>query len=52
MTKNKVEEQKGPIDCRVPTYRTMVYPERVKEREAECMLRRSAQTLTLHEPKK
>lgn len=48
----KVEEQKGPIRCNTPpTLNQMTYPERVADRKQECAMRRSAQTLTLHEPK-
>lgn len=49
----KVQEQKGPIKCNTPpTLKMMTYPERVKDRQEECAMRRSAQTLTMHTPKK
>lgn len=47
----KVEEQKGPIHCAEPTYRTMKYSQKVNERAEQLTMLRSAQTLTLHEPK-
>jgi hypothetical protein len=51
MSKSKVEEQKGPIKAAQETRRHMTYPEKVREQMAENALRRSGQTLTLHEPK-
>jgi hypothetical protein len=47
----KVEEQKGPIHCAEPTYRTMKYSQKVMERAEQLDMLRGAQTLTLHQPK-
>ena len=47
----KVEIQKGNLQPAQPTLKTMTHSERVREQAAENALRRSGQTLTLHEPK-
>ena len=47
----KVEEQKGPIHAAEKTSKMMTHPEKVKEAQSEAALRRSGQTLSLHEPK-
>ncbi len=47
----KVEEQKGKIVADQPTMKQMTYPEKREQRREENALRRSGQTLTLHEPK-
>jgi hypothetical protein len=52
MKKDKVEVQKGEIKVDKPSYRTMSYPNRVREREQEVMMRRDYQTLKYHTPKK
>ena len=47
----KVEVQKGQIKADQPTYRSMPWRDKLKEAREEQALRRSGQTLTLHEPK-
>lgn len=47
----KVEIQKGNVNPAQPTLKTMTHSERVREQAAENALRRSGQTLTLHEPR-
>ncbi len=47
----KVEVQKGKIIGNPPTMKQMTYPENVRERRDQMALRRSGQTMTLHEPK-
>lgn len=48
---SKVERQKGPIRPDEKTSKMMTHPEKLREAQAEAALRRSGQTLTLHEPK-
>lgn len=47
----KVEEQKGPIHAGEMTSKQMTHPQKLKEAFEQTALRRSGQTLTLHEPK-
>lgn len=48
----KVEIQKGSISpSKPPTLKMMTHAERVREQAGENALRRSGQTLTLHQPK-
>ena len=48
----KVEEQKGPIRCEEMTSKMKPYSEKSRRDMEERDLRRSAQTLHFHEPKK
>lgn len=47
----KVKEQKGPIRAGERTSKIKTHREKVDEAYDEAALRRSGQTLTLHEPK-
>ena len=49
--KNKVEEQKGPIKADQPTSKFLKPEVRAEQDAMNHSLRRSGQTLTLHEPK-
>lgn len=47
----KVPVQKGAIEANPPTINQQTYSDHVRQAVEEGKLRRSAQTLTLHEPK-
>lgn len=47
----RVEIQKGPIEANPETINQQTYSQRVRQAVEEGKLRRSGQTLTLHEPK-
>jgi len=49
---NKVEIQKGAINPNPMTMKQMTHRETVAEQRQENALRRSGQTLTLHQPKR
>jgi len=49
---SQVPVQKGPIERPPNTYRTMTYPQRVLEREAELKGIRNAQTMEMYTPNK
>jgi hypothetical protein len=49
---SKVPVQKGTIISNPPTSKQMPWPEKVRDREAEIRLKRSAQELSYHTPKR
>lgn len=49
---SKVEVQKGPIECSMPTSKFQTHQEKLAQANFDAALRRSGSTLSLHEPKK
>jgi hypothetical protein len=52
MKRDRVEEQKGPLEVGLPTYRTQTREQRIAETVKDNRDRRDGQTLKPHMPKK